>query len=596
MSRKSKNILMFFLVGVLICTSYLTISFAKKGSFIKEEIPTENNGGTMPDKPNGDMSNNGNMENPPEKPSGENNMETSNSNQPPELPTDSKNNDMGNPQNDNVQMIDKEKTNSSISTIYYVFLIIQSLGISVLILYLVMSNFNKKTLKETLSTKDKITIYILSTIILTIGLIFVESYIVKHNILNLKNDSMSPNNLGDNRNISYSSVYEITEDSEIESGEYNSTNEDENAILVSGDIDVTIKNISVEKTGDSDGGDNTSFYGINSAILVKSGANLILKNLTVTTNAIGANGVFSYGGSATTNNASSDGTTLTISDSTITTKKDNSGGIMTTGGGTTNAYNLIINTSGVSSAAIRSDRGGGLVNVDGGTYTTEGSGSPTIYSTAEINVKNATLVSKAAEGIVIEGKNSVLIDNCKLTDSNTKLNGLSTTYKNIFLYQSMSGDADTGNSSFTANNSQIITNNGDTFYVTNTEATINLNNNEFINNDSNGHFLRVKADSWGNSGANGGNVTLIMKKQNVVGNIAIDNISTLKMSMSESSYYEGAINSDNSAKSLILTLDKTSKIKLTGDSYITSLDNEVNDNSNIDFNGYKLYVNGKAIN
>ena len=42
--------------------------------------------------------------------------------------------------------------------------------------------------------------------------------------------------------------------------------------------------------------------------------------------------------------------------------------------------------------------------------------------------------------------------------------------------------------------------------------------------------------------------------------------------------------------------DKESHITLTGDSYITSLENEDTTNSNIDFNGYKLYVNGEAIN
>ena len=40
----------------------------------------------------------------------------------------------------------------------------------------------------------------------------------------------------------------------------------------------------------------------------------------------------------------------------------------------------------------------------------------------------------------------------------------------------------------------------------------------------------------------------------------------------------------------------SSKIKLTGDSYVTSLNDEDSSYSNIDFSGYKLYVNGKAIN
>ena len=55
-------------------------------------------------------------------------------------------------------------------------------------------------------------------------------------------------------------------------------------------------------------------------------------------------------------------------------------------------------------------------------------------------------------------------------------------------------------------------------------------------------------------------------------------------------------NNDKTAKDINLTLDNSSQIKLTGDSYITSFDNEDSSNSNIDFNGYKLYVNGVAIN
>ena len=598
MSRKFKNILMLIILVVLLTTSGLSVYSVYKDNIANENVVQNDDfskipGNWMndsdmeepPEKPDGES----NMEEPPEKPDGESNMNDSSSNQPPELPS---NGDKGNLDNKSAENTDS----SSISTKHYILFGIQSLGISLIIIYLIMSKFNKKTFKETFVSSDKVIIYILSIVILTCCLIGIEYFVLNNNSLSQSVNEHDQNNNMNNQNISYAGATEIVEDTEIDSGEYKSSNVDENAILVSGDIDATIENVSVEKTGDSDGGDNTSFYGMNSAILAKSGANLTLKNLTITTDATGANGVFSYGGSATTNNTSSDGTVINISDSKITTNKDNSGGIMTTGGGTTNAYNLIINTSGISSAAIRTDRGGGVVNVDGGTYTTTGSGSPAIYSTAEISVKNATLVSKVAEGIVIEGKNSVIIEDCDLTDSNTKLNGLSTTYKNIFLYQSMSGDADTGNSSFTAIDSKITTNNGDTFYITNTSSTINLTNNTIVNNDKNGNFLRAKADSWGNDGANGGEVVLTLNNQKVFGNIVIDNISTLDMVMNKNSYYEGTINSDNTAKSLKLKLDKSSSIKLTGNSYITSLDNEDISNSNIDFNGYKLYVNGVAIN
>ena len=410
----------------------------------------------------------------------------------------------------------------------------------------------------------------------------------------IKNTSNKNNNgpgMNSNSNVSYSAVKKITSDEDIDSGEYKSSKTDENVILVSGNVKSTLSNITVNKTGDSNGGDNTSFYGTNSAIIAKDGANLTIKNATITTNATGANGVFSYGGSATTNNSTSDNTTINISDSKITTKKDNSGGIMTTGGGIMNATNLTINTAGTSSAAIRSDRGGGTVTVNKGTYKTTGKGSPAIYSTADITVKNAKLISLASEGVVIEGKNSVTLDNVNLIDTNNTLNGQSTTYKNIFLYQSMSGDAADGEAVFTSKNSTIATNKGDSFYVTNTTATINLENNKITNIDSEGNFLRIQKDSWGNSGSNGGTVKLNLTNQNVNGNIVVDSISTLTMSLKNNSSFKGTINNSNEGN-VALVLDKTSSITLTGDTYVKSLKNSDSTNSNINLNGFKLFVNG----
>lgn len=450
------------------------------------------------------------------------------------------------------------------------------------------------------STKCQILIIIVLLITLCILVKFTKDSIDENNMKpgNFGQDpKSSENNMNNNsKSVDYSAVNEFNVDEEISSGEYSSSKADENAILVYDKANVKISNVTVEKTGDSDGGDNTSFYGTNSAVMAKDGANLTLKNITVNTDATGANGVFCYGGSAITNNSTSDGTTVTISDSTITTKKGNSGGIMTTGGGTMIASNLTVTTSGTSSAAIRTDRGGGNVSVNGGIYTTNGQGSPAIYSTAAIKVSNATLNSKTSEGVVIEGKNSVEINNCTLEDNNTKLNGKSTTYKNIFLYQSMSGDAASGNSSFKAIGSKIITNKGDTLYVTNTTATIYLENNSIVNNDATGNFLRIQKDSWGNSGSNGGDVTLTLNNQSAKGNIVVDSISTLNMEISKNSYYEGTINGDNTAKNISITLDSDSKIKLTGDSYVSKLVDEDSSYSNIDFNGYKLYVDGNAIN
>ena len=438
--------------------------------------------------------------------------------------------------------------------------------------------------------KNLLYVIIITTLVIILGILWI---LIIGNTKN-KNTNNSNNNFSPGMNtssVTYSAAKEITKDEDITSGTYESTKADENAISVSGNVESTLSGITVNKTGDSSGGDNTSFYGTNSAIIAKSGANITIKNASITTDATGANGVFSYGGSATTDNSLSDNTTVNISDSTITTTKDNSGGIMTTGGGIMNATNLTITTAGTSSAAIRSDRGGGEVTVNKGTYKTTGKGSPAIYSTANITVKNATLIATASEGVVIEGKNSVTLENVELTDTNDTLNGQSTTYKNIFLYQSMSGDAANGEAVFTSKNSTIITNKGDSFYVTNTTATINLENNKITNNDSAGNFLRIQKDSWGNTGSNGGNVTLNLTNQEVEGNVVVDSISKLTMNLSNGSSLKGMINNSNEGE-ITLTLDETSTITLTGDTYIKSLTNADSTNSNIHLNGYKLYVNG----
>ncbi len=337
--------------------------------------------------------------------------------------------------------------------------------------------------------------------------------------------------------------------------------------------------VTVTKTGDAEG-DEADFYGDNSAIFATNKATLTLSNMNITTDGTHANAVFSYG----------EGTTVNISDSTIETSGNCSGGIMTTGGGTTNASNLKIHTTGNSSAAIRSDRGGGTVTVDGGDYTTAGVGSPVIYSTADITVNDATLTSTASEGVVVEGKNSVTLNGVILNVNNDQHNSdKSDIYKAIMIYQSMSGDADTGLSEFSANDSSIINENGDIFFVTNTATDISLKNVE-IKNNGDGVFLRAAAAGWGNDGSNGGKVNLAASEQDINGDMIIDDVSAMNLYMKDNSTFTGSINPDGAAGDVYVDLSGGSKWVLTGDSYISSL---TCDADSIDLNGFTLYIDGK---
>ncbi len=404
---------------------------------------------------------------------------------------------------------------------------------------------------------------------------------------------------GSSSDLTYAGAVEITAADSQSSQTYASTTADESALLISTSDEVTIDDPTVTKSGDSDGGDNCNFYGLNAAVLVKDGSTTTITGGSISSDAEGANGVFSYGGNGGQNGAAGDGTTVIIRDTAITTTGNGSGGIMTTGGGVTYAYDLDVTTSGQSSAAIRTDRGGGTVVVDGGTYTSNGLGSPAIYSTADITVSNATLVSNLSEGVCIEGLNSITLDNCDLTANNTKCNGNATFLDTIMIYQSMSGDADSGTSYFTMNGGTLTSKNGHVFHVTNTNAVITLEGVEIINEDSDNILLSVCADGW----SGGSNIaTLKATAQNLSGAIKVGSDSSLTLELADGSAFEGSIDGSitnasgetvsTEAGTVTVTLDGTSTWTLTGDSYVSEFNGSA---ANVTSNGYTLYVNGVAL-
>ena len=379
----------------------------------------------------------------------------------------------------------------------------------------------------------------------------------------------------------------ITEDGTYSSTSYSSTGDDENALRVDGST-VTLDSVTVDKSaGSSSNTEDGDFYGQNAALLATNGANVTIKNATVNSSAQNGNGIFSYG----------TGTTVNVSDSTITTTADNSGGIQTTCGGTTNAANLTVNTSGNSAAAIRSDRGGGTVVVGNGTYTSNGYNSPAVYSTADVTVSNATLTANNSESLVIEGKNSIKLNNCDVSGNMSSTEGSSSdeNVHNVMIYQSMSGDAEVGTSEFDMTGGSLTGNNGDMFYITNTHSIINLSNVDITNKDADAYLMRVTGNSaargWGKAGANGAQVEFTASNQTLNGDIAVDTVSTLNMTLTDLSDFTGTINIIDNAQNgtavdnnAVVTIDSDSTWTLTGDCTVTSLEN----NGTINFNGHTI--------
>ena len=385
------------------------------------------------------------------------------------------------------------------------------------------------------------------------------------------------------RSVAYNGATTLTQ-SVSESGKSYASEKAEEIALLASNGRSDIANATIVKSGSPSGrSDDFDFYGVNAAVLAHNEAVLNLNAGSIETDSSYSSALFAYGSGV-----------INVRDVTIKTTKNNSGGVMVTGGGTINATNLTVTTEGGSSAAIRSDRGGGKLTVFGGEYVSNGPGSPAIYSTADITVNDAKLVATKSEGAIIEGKNSITLNRAQLVDDNNTLHGKSTTHKNIFIYQSFSGDASIGESKFEANDCKITTKKGDSIYVTNTSCSIKLNGNTFVNEDPEGCFLRVRRESWGRKGTNGGNVKLALENQNVEGNIFVDNISTLTLNITKGSRYEGVINGANAAKRIDITLDADSTLVLQGDSYVSSITNADPDGANIILNGHKLIVGAEG--
>ena len=382
---------------------------------------------------------------------------------------------------------------------------------------------------------------------------------------------------GSSADINYTALTEYTSDMETSGETYASTGTDENAVLVTGGASVTIDEANVTRdSDDSSGGDNASFYGVGAAILATDGT-VKVSDSTIATDAKGGAGVFAYG----------DGTAY-IENCTITTEQDTSGGIHAAGGGTLYATDCNVTTQGGSSAAIRSDRGGGTMVVDGGTYTSNGSGSPAVYSTADITVNDATLTANGSEAICIEGLNSITLTDCDLT-GNMPDNEQNDCTWNVILYQSMSGDSEIGNSTFSMTDGSLTAKNGGMFYTTNTESTFILENVDITYADDSEFFLKCTGNSnargWGQTGSNGADCSFTAIDQDCEGNIIWDSISVLDFYLTDESTLTGAVIDDESnagngsdgsgsdgSCSLYISADSTWIV--TADSTLTNLNSE----------------------
>ena len=415
-------------------------------------------------------------------------------------------------------------------------------------------------------------------------------------------------------------------------GLYHTDSADVNTILVKNGGVLKLADSIINKTGDTaTSGDDADFYGVNSAILVNTNATLDISNVEINTDSKGSNGIFVTNAEASTSGSSGDvgqgaeggqppeangnggqgggeqpgastvegNTQATIKNVKITTHSDKSRGLDATYNGIINAENVIINTDGQSCAALATDRGEGQVHVKNSQINTgvskdSGRGSPLIYSTGNITAENTKGTAYVSQIACIEGKNSIELTDCDLTGYGGGNRQDGDTYVDlggIFIYQSMSGDADVGTSTFTAKNSQLkiaedspVYTTAPMFHITNTACVINLENTEC--SFGSGTFLESSSQNqWGSEGSNGGVCELNTDNENIGGNVIVDSISSLTWNM-KNTQFKGAVNSTGNAT---VNVGEGSTWTLSGDSSVSSLTVD----GTIEYGEYSLTVNGQ---
>ena len=375
---------------------------------------------------------------------------------------------------------------------------------------------------------------------------------------------------------SYSGAVTADADSvSADSATYEATEADVNAALAQNGGALALTGVTLSKSGDDTNGDNCNFYGLNSILLaVGEGSTATIQNSSLSATSEGSNGIFA-----------TDNATVLAKNVSIDTTAGNSRGLDATYGGTILAGDVTISTQGDHCAGVATDRGGGNISVEGGDISTAGSGSPLLYSTGDVEVKNVKGTSTGSQLAGMEGLNTILIKDSTLESTITSKTASDPVANGVIIYQSTSGDAEASTGStatFQAVNSTLKSaiESGSMFYLTNTSADVVLKNTALDFNSSKAMLLYAAgndSNSWGSAGSNGATVKFTGIQQELTGDVVADTISSINLYLSEGTIWTGSARiEENAAGStseapITVNVDDNSAWVVTGNSTVSNL-------------------------
>lgn len=338
---------------------------------------------------------------------------------------------------------------------------------------------------------------------------------------------------------------------------------------------VTVDQGTLTKTGPPSNIEDALKYGLNAALLAAPGATVNMLSSTVETSAIGAGGVAVNGLNSS----------ATVQSSDINTEGSNSpiffagfqGQMKVTSGN---------QTSQGDGSIIFVPRASSTIQADSVTCLTQGDLAPIVRASGLFSAMALNGTATNSIAAQIEPGGTVNMSDSKILAGAVQS---STGYHAMFVFdnQDNTQKKEPGHLTLNATEwsipaSSIALEDGYNFFVDQCSAEINLTNNSILNVP---RCAKVQ----------NGSMNLTLSSQVLGGLIEADKDSSIEISLTEASNFNGVINPDQACEDVKLHMDVTSTLFLTGDTYLSEFSNANPSNSNVQTNGFHIYVDGKAV-
>ncbi len=375
-----------------------------------------------------------------------------------------------------------------------------------------------------------------------------------------------------------SAANELTSDGTYDGMTYTSEKADENALRVSMAY-ISATGDTLTKSGDASNTESSDLYGLNAALLVTHGGHAAMIDAKISTSGIGAVGAYGY----------SKGTYINLTNSTIATTGNYATAAEVSERAMMKLKGTTASTAGYGAPALKISKNGGIILVEDSQLTTTGQNAHGVYTAGDVTLTHSTVNATQTKAAVIRNNNTLTLENSTLEGNETG----SMAY-NIVMYADADAIGTMGSQQFNAKGSHLISHKGGMFYVTGTRAKINLENTT-LEQDKTLPILTITGNDgtfgWGNPGSNGGHVEMILTNQTLEGNILVDSISDINLSVRDNSTWTGAIdivpNAEGGAAyktNADIFIAEGSTWNLTADSKVTSLFNL----GTIHYNGHTI--------